>query len=79
MRRRTNHHGQATTPPCGSGQFACIVLDVKPAYRIVSERLVLRCYELVDAPLLKDAIDANVEHLRDMPWIRFEPQTLEEK
>jgi RimJ/RimL family protein N-acetyltransferase len=53
--------------------------DVKPAYRIVTERLVLRCYELVDAPLLKGAIDASLEHLRDMPWIGGEPQTLDDK
>jgi RimJ/RimL family protein N-acetyltransferase len=49
-------------------------------YRVETERLVVRCYEPRDAPLLKDAVDTSLEHLRDfMPWARDEPQTLEEK
>jgi len=41
---------------------------------------VIRCYEPRDAPLLKDAIDSSLEHLRPfMPWVDAEPQTLEEK
>ena len=49
-------------------------------YRIETERLVIRCYDPRDAPLLKEAVDASVEHLRPwMPWIRFEPQTIDEK
>jgi len=49
-------------------------------YRIETERLVIRCYDPRDAPLLKDAIDSSLEHLRPwMPWARDEPQTLEEK
>ena len=40
----------------------------------------IRCYDPRDAQLLKDAVDASIDHLRPwMPWIRFEPQTLEEK
>ena len=51
-----------------------------PPYRIETERLVIRCYEPRDAPLLKDAIDSSLEHLRPwMPWVENEPQTLEEK
>jgi RimJ/RimL family protein N-acetyltransferase len=51
-----------------------------PPYRIETDRLVIRCYEPRDAPLLKEAIDLSVEHLRPwMPWIRFEPQTIAEK
>lgn len=50
-----------------------------PAYRIETERLVVRCWEPRDAPLLKAAVDASLDHLRDMPWRRFEPQTLDEK
>ena len=50
------------------------------AYRIETERLVVRCYERADAALLKEAIDASLEHLRAwMPWTDSEPQTLEEK
>jgi len=37
-----------------------------PAYRIHTSRLVLRCWHPQDAPLLKAAIDTNLEHLR--PW-----------
>ena len=55
-------------------------ITAPPPYRIETERLVVRCYDPRDASLLKEAIDASVEHLRPwMPWIRFEPQTLEQK
>lgn len=51
-----------------------------PPYRIVTEHLVVRCWNPVDAPLLKDAVDASVEHLRPwMPWAADEPQPLEQK
>jgi RimJ/RimL family protein N-acetyltransferase len=53
---------------------------VTPPYRIETERLVIRCYEPEDAPLLKEAIDSSIDHLRPwMPWARNEPQTLDEK
>ena len=40
----------------------------------------IRCYDPGDAALLKQAVDANIEHLLPwMPWARFEPQTLGEK
>lgn len=49
-------------------------------YRIETERLVIRCYEPRDAPLLKEAVDSSLDHLRPwMPWAEHEPQTLEEK
>ena len=49
-------------------------------YRVETERLVIRCWEPRDAPLVKDAIDSSLEHLRPwMPWAEAEPQTLEEK
>jgi len=45
-------------------------------YRIETERLVIRCYEPRDAPLLKEAIDSSLEHLQPwMPWALDEPQT----
>jgi RimJ/RimL family protein N-acetyltransferase len=51
-----------------------------PPYRIETPRLVLRCWDPRDATLLKAAVDASVEHLRPwMPWIKDEPQTLDEK
>jgi RimJ/RimL family protein N-acetyltransferase len=49
-------------------------------YRIVTERLVLRCWEPRDAPLLKDAVDSSIDHLLPwMPWASHEPQSLDEK
>ena len=49
-------------------------------YRIVTERLVLRCWEPRDAPLLKDAVDSSIDHLLPwMPWAADEPQSLAEK
>jgi RimJ/RimL family protein N-acetyltransferase len=50
------------------------------AYRIETPRLVLRCWEPDDAPLMKDAVDSSIEHLLPwMPWARYEPQSLDEK
>jgi len=47
---------------------------------VVTERLVARCWEPTDAPLLKEAVDSSLEHLRPwMPWARDEPQTLPQK
>jgi len=51
-----------------------------PAYRIVTPRLVLRCWNPQDAPLLKNAVQANVDHL--LPWLPFarnEPEELQVK
>ena len=51
-----------------------------PPYRIVTERLVLRCWEPRDAPLLKEAVDSSIDHLLPwMPWAAHEPQSLQEK
>jgi RimJ/RimL family protein N-acetyltransferase len=53
---------------------------VTPPYRIVTERLVLRCWDPRDASLLKDAVDTSIEHLLPwMPWAANEPQSLDEK
>ena len=51
-----------------------------PAYRIVTPRLVIRCWEPADAPLLKAAIDASIEHLLPwMPWAAAEPTDIDTK
>jgi RimJ/RimL family protein N-acetyltransferase len=51
-----------------------------PPYLIRTERLTIRCWEPADAALLKEAIDASLEHLRPwMPWVHDEPRTLDEK
>ena len=49
-------------------------------YRIETERLVIRCWEPGDAPLLKDALDSSLEHLRPfMDWAHDEPEPVEAK
>ncbi|MDH3205786.1 MAG: GNAT family N-acetyltransferase [Gemmatimonadota bacterium] len=47
--------------------------------RIVTERLVIRCWHEDDAPLLRAAIDGSLEHLRRwMPWALNEPSSMDE-
>lgn len=49
-----------------------------PAYRIHTPRLVLRCWQPADAPLLADAVTESLDHLRPwMPWAHAEPEPLE--
>ena len=49
-----------------------------PPRRIVTERLVVRCYEPSDAPLLKEAVDSSLDHLRVfMNWAWDAPLPLE--
>jgi RimJ/RimL family protein N-acetyltransferase len=63
----THRQGTATT---GHG----------PAYRIHTQRLVLRCWHPQDAPLLTAAIAASLEHLRPwMLWAQYEPEDLQTK
>ncbi|HEX6769348.1 MAG TPA: GNAT family protein [Candidatus Binatia bacterium] len=51
-----------------------------PAYRIETKRLVVRCYNPSDAPLLAESVTESVEHLRPwMPWAHSEPEPIEEK
>lgn len=46
-------------------------------YRIETERLVIRCYDPRDAPLLKDAVERSREHLWPwMDWTPAEPEPL---
>ena len=48
-------------------------------YRLVTERLELRCWDPSEAPQLKAAIDANLDHLREfMPWAHDEPSPVAE-
>ncbi|HEU4405801.1 MAG TPA: GNAT family protein [Polyangiaceae bacterium] len=42
-------------------------IATSPAYRIHTARLVVRCWAPADAPLLKRAVDASLDHLR--PWL----------
>ena len=51
-----------------------------PAYRIETERLVVRCYNPSDAQMLADSITENIEHLKPwMAWIHNEPEPLQFK
>jgi RimJ/RimL family protein N-acetyltransferase len=53
--------------------------SINPAYRIVTGRTVVRCWNPADAPLLKAAIDASLDHLRPwMPWAADHPQPVEQ-
>jgi RimJ/RimL family protein N-acetyltransferase len=48
-----------------------------PAYEIRTARLVIRCKQPSDAPLLKQAMDSSLDHLRQwMPWAMHEPSEL---
>lgn len=51
-----------------------------PAYRIHTVRLVIRCWNPDDAPLLDLAIKQNLDHLRPwMPWAQHEPESIQHK
>jgi RimJ/RimL family protein N-acetyltransferase len=51
-----------------------------PAYRVTTDRLVIRCWNPTDAPALQAAINDNLDHLRPfMPWVAYEPETLDDK
>jgi RimJ/RimL family protein N-acetyltransferase len=52
----------------------------KAAYRIETERLVLRCWEPKDAVMMQAAAAESREHLLPfMPWAAEEPQTVDQK
>ena len=49
-----------------------------PAYRVETARLVVRCWQPADAPLLQAAHEASWAHLTPwMPWARGKPTDLE--
>jgi RimJ/RimL family protein N-acetyltransferase len=51
-----------------------------PAYRIHTPRLVIRCWNPADAPLLVAAITESLDHLHPwMPWALQEPESVEAK
>jgi RimJ/RimL family protein N-acetyltransferase len=55
-------------------------IGVRPAYRIETDRLIIRCYSPRDAPLLQATIQENVEHLLPwMSWVKVEPEALQKK
>lgn len=51
-----------------------------PAYRVHTARLVIRCWNPDDAPLLEMAITQSLDHLRPwMPWAQQEPEDIQRK
>jgi RimJ/RimL family protein N-acetyltransferase len=55
-------------------------MTTHPPHRIETERLVIRCWNVGDAALLKEAIDSSLDHLRPrMPWAQNEPEDLNAK
>jgi RimJ/RimL family protein N-acetyltransferase len=55
-------------------------MSSSPAYRIETNRLVIRCWEPRDAPLVHTAILDNLDHLKPwMPWAHDEPKSLEQR
>jgi len=51
-----------------------------PAYLILTERLLLRCWEPGDAEALRQTLACNREHLLTfMPWAENEPEELQKK
>jgi RimJ/RimL family protein N-acetyltransferase len=51
-----------------------------PAYRLRTERLVLRSWDPADAALLNQAVQESLEHLQPwMPWARGELPSLQER
>ena len=51
-----------------------------PPYLIRAERLTIRCWEPRDAPLLADAVESSLAHLRPwMPWAHDEPRPLDDR
>ena len=53
---------------------------ISPAYRIETERMVIRCYNPSDAHLLAKSVQESKEHLLPwMPWAGAEPEDLQKK
>jgi RimJ/RimL family protein N-acetyltransferase len=51
-----------------------------PAYKIITRRLVIRCYSPTDAKMLNDAVAASKDHLSPwMPWANGELPSLQER
>lgn len=51
-----------------------------PAYRLRTERLLLRCWEPADAPRAREAVDESLDQLRPfLPWAAEEPMSLDDK
>lgn len=55
-------------------------MELSPAYRIHTQRMVLRCWQPGDAPLLSEAIATSLDHLQAwMLWAHEEPRSLQQR
>lgn len=49
-------------------------MEKAKTFRIETNRLIIRCYQMEDAPMLSDAITRSLDHLRPwMPWAKSQP------
>lgn len=56
-----------------------MAIVLRPAYRVETARLVIRCWEPGDAPALRESLAANRDHLLPwMDWAKDEPAAPEE-
>ncbi|HNF49765.1 MAG TPA: GNAT family protein [Chitinophagales bacterium] len=56
------------------------MMELSKTYKIVTERLIIRCYEPCDASKFKQAIDSSIAHLLPwMPWAKDEPEDISVK
>lgn len=53
-------------------------MELVKTYKILTTRLLIRCYAPRDAPLLQAAINGSIQHLRPwIPWAQDEPQEID--
>jgi RimJ/RimL family protein N-acetyltransferase len=49
-------------------------MEKAKTFRIETNRLIIRCYRMEDAPMVSDAITRSLDHLRPwMPWAKDQP------
>ncbi|MCZ6559799.1 MAG: GNAT family N-acetyltransferase [Gammaproteobacteria bacterium] len=54
-------------------------LSISTAYKIETDRLLMRCWSPEDAPKLRAALDESDQHLRPwIPWMKDEPKSIDE-
>lgn len=64
----------------GSGDSMSASAIQNNAYRIETNRLVIRCYEPKDARLLAESVSESLDFLKPwLPWVHVEPEPVEAK
>lgn len=54
------------------------LMDLAKTYKIITPRLLIRCYTPSDASKLQAAINGSIQHLRPwIPWAQDEPQEID--